>query len=110
MGKGKVEIISRSQALFKDEKVTPSQADLLKIMNIKPFLYGIKMVNAYDKEFFEPYIIEIDDNQIVESFSDAVSTCAAVGLGLNVTSELTIGYEIANAVKQIYEVAVVGYD
>lgn len=98
--KGKVEIIAKSQTLFKEKKVSPSQANLLAIMGIKPFVYSMNIKNAYeDGEFFNPDIIDITPETIENEIASAVSSVAAMSLALGITNKATVPYEIFNEAK-----------
>merc|ERR1712156_560602 len=57
---GQVEIVSNVKLITKDEKVSRSAAELLVMLNIKPFYYGIKVAYVYSNgEVFPADVLDI---------------------------------------------------
>ncbi|KAG0440193.1 60S acidic ribosomal protein P0 [Dictyocoela muelleri] len=104
--KGKVEIISRAQTLYKGQKVTPSQANLLKVMNIKPFVFYMEILAVYENgEFYSADILDITDEDINSSLTNSIQEIAAISLGAGVLSKASASYELSNAFRDIVKVS-----
>lgn len=104
--KGKVEIISRAQTLQKGCKVTPSQANLLKVMNIKPFVFYMEILAIYENgEIYSADILDITDDDIASMIHSSVQEIAAVSLGTGVPTKASAGYELTNAIRDIVKIS-----
>lgn len=100
--KGKVEIKSDCLALRKDEKVGPSQANLLTLLDIKPFTFFMQIMKVYENGiFYDPWIVDVDDEVIQEAFGTAVGGIVALGLGSGIATKPGVGFEIVNAFKDV---------
>lgn len=98
--KGKVEIIQPSHVLKTGERVTPSQANLLNIMEIMPFTYAMKMENVYDREFYEPWIADISDEDIKTLMQQTIGRATALALGTNTLTKTSAPFIARDALKQ----------
>merc|ERR1719183_2031810 len=62
---------------------------------MKPFLYGLKVINYFDGEsMIDPAVLDIEDEDIRTRFTQALQRVAAVGL--------KIGYPVAPAVPHMF--------
>lgn len=105
--KGKIEIRNDCLALKKGEKVGPSQANLLTLLDIKPFTFYMQILSFYEGGiYYEPWILDIDDKQVEESFRDAIASMTALALGAGITTETTVPYEIINSYKDLIGVSI----
>lgn len=100
--KGKVEIIQSSHVLRVGEKVTPSQANLLNIMEIMPFTYAVKMESIYDHGFYEPWIADITDNDIDSIMKNTISELTALALGINEPTKTSAPFMARNVLKDAF--------
>lgn len=104
--KGKVEITQNSKALTAGEKVTPSQANLLAIMDIQPFVYAIRMECVYgDRQFYEPWIVDVKEEDVRESMVGAVRAAAALALATGTRARVTVPFDLRNALRQVVAVS-----
>ncbi|KAM0677398.1 ribosomal protein P0 (A0) (L10E) [Binucleata daphniae] len=100
--KGKVEIKSDCKALSKGDKVGPSQANLLTLLDIKPFTFHMNIIKVYDGGiFYEPWIVDITSDVIEEVCRSNIKNVGAIGLGCGISNEITVPYEIINNYKNI---------
>lgn len=97
--KGKVEITKSCLVLKKNEKVTPSQANLLKIMNILPFTYSLKLETIYENNFYEPWIVDINENDIQNIMKDNLNLILNVSVGLDIIVKPSVPFFARNALK-----------
>lgn len=110
--KGKVEIIQNSKALTEGEKVTPSQANLLAIMDIQPFVYAMKLESIYgDKQFYEPWIADITDKDVESSLVEMAQRVTACALGMGTIVKTTVPFDTKNALRKVVALSLaIGYD
>ncbi|KAF7697478.1 60S acidic ribosomal protein P0 [Cucumispora dikerogammari] len=100
--KGTVALISRSQILFKDKKVLPSQANLLKFLNSKPFIYELNILWVYEnKTFFKGDYLYIDDEYVLSGIQDSVKALVELSIGLELVNESTVRYEVLKGVAAV---------
>ena len=93
--KGSIEVIKQFPLAIAGEPVGSSQAVLMTKMGMKPFLYGLKVINYFDGEsMIDVAVLDIEDADIRECFTKAMQRVAAVGL--------KIGYPVAPAVPHMF--------
>jgi len=79
ISKGTIEIINDVHILKEGDKVGPSEATLLNMLNISPFNYGLLVEMVYDSgTIFEPKILDIKPEDLRAKFMEGVSCLAAV--------------------------------
>lgn len=100
--KGKVEIKTACKALSKGDKVGPSQANLLTLLDIKPFTFHMNIVKVYDGGiFYEPWIVDVTSDVVEECFRDNIKSIGAIGLGCGSSNKITAPYEIISTYKEL---------
>lgn len=93
--KGSVALIARAQILFEGKKVLPSQANLLKFLNEKPFIYEMNISDVYEnKKFFATDYLYIKDEEIMSGLEKSFNNLAALSLGLETINESTVPHQI----------------
>ncbi|KAF0983773.1 hypothetical protein FDP41_007688 [Naegleria fowleri] len=104
--KGTVEIIKEHVLLKPGDKVGNSEAALLQMMNIKPFEYGLVMVNIYDNgAIYSPSVLSLTDAVLEEKVRDAANNVASIGLALDIPNEASIPHSVANVFKNLLAIA-----
>lgn len=99
--KGKVEIIQNSKALIQGEKVTPSQANLLAIMDIQPFVYSMKLTNMYgDNQFYEPWIADITEEDVESKLISMAQCVTALALGVDMVTKTTVPFNLRESLRK----------
>merc|ERR1712188_70372 len=79
--KGSIEIINDINLFEAGDKVDPSQAALLQKMDIMPFAYGLVPIAVFDgNSLFSPEVMDIEDSQILNSFTMCLKETVAVSL------------------------------
>lgn len=107
INKGQIEMISRVHLIHEGNKVTESQAALLQKLNIKPFSYGLVLVQVYDSgTVFEPEVLDVKDDDLFTKFFTGVSTFAAVSMGLGIPTKASLVHSINDAFKTLLAVAI----
>ncbi|KAL7675343.1 hypothetical protein ACOME3_001604 [Neoechinorhynchus agilis] len=88
--KGKVEILNNVHLIKKGNKVNASEATLLQTLDITPFHYTLQLKQVYDKgSCFDPFVLEITDEDIMEKFKKHVSNLTTASLAIGVPNEFS---------------------
>lgn len=106
INKGTVEIIAPVELIRKGDKVGSSEAALLAKLGIRPFSYGLIVQTVYDSgSVFDPAVLDLTEDDLVEKFASGVSMVAALSLGLNYPTLAAAPHMFANAFKNVVAVA-----
>lgn len=104
--KGQVEIVNDVQVVFKDEKVTSSQASLLDKLKIKPFFYKMEIKMVYDKgQLFAPGVLSIKPEDLVSAFQSGIANLTALSLGSGYIVKSAAPHLVINAFKNLCSVS-----
>merc|ERR1719461_1782436 len=105
INRGQVEIQSPVKLITKGEKVSRSAAELLIMLNIKPFYYGISVNYVYSNgDVFPAAVLDISMGDIASAFNRAVREVAALCLALNYPTAASVPHSIMDAYKNILAV------
>jgi len=105
INRGQVEIQSPVKLITKGEKVSRSAAELLVMLNIKPFFYGIGVNYVYaNGDVFPAAVLDISMGDIASAFNKAVREVAALCLALNYPTAASVPHSIMDAYKNILAV------
>jgi len=106
IAKGSIEIINDVHILKEGDKVGPSEATLLNMLNISPFNYGLQVQMVYDSgSIFEPKILDIKPEDIRAKFMAGVRNVAAVSLEIGYPTLASAPHSIINGFKNLLAVA-----
>jgi large subunit ribosomal protein LP0 len=106
INKGTIEIINQVHLIKKGEKVGSSEATLLQKLDIKPFFYGLIPIKVYkDGSVFEPSVLDITNDDVVEKFTFGVRQLAALSLQINVPTIAAVPHYFASAYKNILAIS-----
>ncbi|KAH9386313.1 large subunit ribosomal protein LP0 [Nematocida major] len=104
--KGKIEILSRCSALTEGKRVGHSEAALLSLLGVTPFVYKMKVVHAYsDGKFFDVEYLKMTTESVENMVKSAVSTLAAMALGAGYVTESTASQEVQIGARNIMALA-----
>lgn len=104
--KGKIEIMQDFKVLNANDKVGPSQANLLALANIKPFKYKMGISEIYeDNEFYSPELIDITEEDIDNVFGDAILDIAAFSMGSDMLTEASVPYDLSLCFNDVLKMA-----
>jgi len=102
INRGQVEIVSDVKLVTKGEKVNRSAAELLVMLNIKPFYYGITVHHIYQNgDVFPADVLDISSADIASAFNSAVREVAALCLALNYPTAASVPHSIMDAYKNM---------
>merc|ERR550519_3157084 len=105
INRGQVEIMSPVKLITKGQKVSRSAAELLVMLNIKPFFYGIGVNYVYSNgDVFPAAVLDISMGDIASAFNNAVREVAALCLALNYPTAASIPHSIMDAYKNILSI------
>jgi len=106
IARGTIEITTDLKLVEAGSKVGASEATLLNMLNISPFTYGMGISQVYDNgQVFSPSVLDIGENQILDSFLSAVRTLATISLAVNYPTLPSVVHSLINAYKKAIAVA-----
>lgn len=106
INKGQIEIVSEVRLIEEGQKVTASQAELLQKLDIKPFAYGLKILNVYDNgSLYEPRVLDLTDDDLAGYFAEGLGHVASVSLQLNIPTAAAFPHAVINGFKTVLAVA-----
>ncbi|EES18665.1 hypothetical protein BDA96_09G242400 [Sorghum bicolor] len=107
INKGTVEIITPVELIKKGDKVGSSESALLAKLGIRPFSYGLQIVNVYeDGSVFSPEVLDLTEEDLVEKFSAGVSMVASLSLVVSYPTLAAAPHMFINGYKNVLAVAV----
>ncbi|KAI1082868.1 hypothetical protein F5B20DRAFT_487701 [Whalleya microplaca] len=107
IARGTIEITTDLKLVESGSRVGPSEATLLNMLNISPFTYGLGVVQVYDEgNTFPPDVLDIGEEQLLKSFSSAITTIAALSLALNFPTLPSVLHSLVNSYKKVLAVAI----
>lgn len=105
INKGKIDVVSDHVIVPAGETVGISEANLLSMLNIMPFEFGMEIMRVYENgEVFNKDVLLIDESCIEAELSSAIASVAAISLGTEIITEASLPYEINNAYTDITKV------
>jgi len=108
IAKGSIEIVNDVHILKLGDKVGPSEATLLNMLNISPFSYGLQVQMVYDSgSIFEPKILDIKPEDLRARFMAGVRNVAAVSLQIGYPTVASAPHSVINGFKNLLAVAAV---
>ncbi|KAI1322207.1 60S acidic ribosomal protein P0 [Xylariaceae sp. FL0255] len=107
IARGTIEITTDLKLVEAGNKVGPSEATLLNMLNISPFTYGLGVSQVYDAgNCFPPSVLDITEDQLLKTFSSAITTIAAVSLAVNFPTLPSVIHSLVNGYKKVLAVAI----
>lgn len=107
IARGTIEITADLKLVEAGTKVGASEATLLNMLNISPFTYGMGIAQVYDQgNCFPPSVLDIEESQLLKSFSSAITTIACISLAANFPTLPSVMHSIVNSYKKVLAVAV----
>ncbi|OJD30947.1 60s acidic ribosomal protein p0 [Diplodia corticola] len=107
IARGTIEITSDLKLVEAGSKVGASEATLLNMLNISPFTYGMNVAQIYDNgQTFDSSVLDIEESQLLATFSSAITTIASISLALNYPTLPSVMHSVVNGYKKVLSVAV----
>ncbi|BCR95625.1 60S ribosomal protein uL10 [Aspergillus luchuensis] len=107
IARGTIEITTDLKLVEAGNKVGPSEATLLNMLNISPFTYGMTIQQVYDQgQCFSSAVLDIEESQLLEAFSSAINTITTISLAVNYPTLPAVMHSLVNSYKKVLAVAV----
>lgn len=104
--KGSIEITSDVLLIKNGQKVGPSEATLLNLLNLTPFSFGLTVLTVYDDgSVFDPEMLKITDDVLETMLQSAIKNVAALSLAVGIPTIASAPHSFINAFKNVIGVA-----
>jgi len=107
INKGQIEILNDIHLIKKGDRVGSSEATLLQMLDVKPFEYGLNVVNVYDGGIcYDPAVLAIKDEEILGKFFKGLGNVTALSLGLSYPTVPAFPHVLLNGFKNVAAIAI----
>lgn len=107
IARGTIEITSDLKLIEAGNKVGPSEATLLNLLNISPFTYGMGIAQVYDEgQTFDSKVLDVGEEQLLKTLSSTINTIATISLAINFPTLPSVMHSVVNSYKNILAVAI----
>ncbi|RCI15188.1 hypothetical protein L249_6946 [Ophiocordyceps polyrhachis-furcata BCC 54312] len=107
IARGTIEITTDLKLVEAGNKVGPSEATLLNMLNISPFTYGMGIAQVYDQgQTFPADILDIGEEQLLGSLAKCIATIASISLAVNFPTMPSVMHSVVNSYKKLLAVAI----
>ncbi|KAF2772060.1 hypothetical protein EJ03DRAFT_324900 [Teratosphaeria nubilosa] len=107
IARGTIEITTDLKLVEAGNKVGPSEATLLNMLNISPFTYGMGIAQIYDQgQTFATSVLDIEESQLLKAFTSAINTIATISLAANFPTLPSVMHSLVNSYKNAISVAI----
>ncbi|KAH6560165.1 hypothetical protein BASA50_000625 [Batrachochytrium salamandrivorans] len=105
IARGTIEIISDVEIITAGNKVGASEAQLLNMLNISPFTYGLTIVSIYDNgTVFDTAMLDITDEVLISHVLTGIANVTAVSLALSYPTVASVPHVFINGYKNLLAV------
>eukprot|EP00750_Incisomonas_marina_P008066 INCI15203.1.p1 GENE.INCI15203.1~~INCI15203.1.p1 ORF type:complete len:316 (-),score=46.75 INCI15203.1:731-1678(-) len=105
--KGQIEIVREVALIDQGDRVTAGQADLLQKLGIRPFTYGLDILEVFDNgDLYSPKILDISDGDIIYAFTQGARNLAALSFSIGIANAATVPHSIRAAFRALLSVVV----
>lgn len=107
IARGTIEITADLRLVEANAKVGASEATLLNMLSISPFTYGMGIAQVYDQgNTFPPEVLDIEEEQLLKAFSQAITTIACLSLAINFPTLPSVIHSLVNSYKKVLAIAI----
>jgi large subunit ribosomal protein LP0 len=107
INKGTIEIVNDVTLIKAGDKVGPSEAQLLQMLDIRPFTYGLSVESVYDNgAVYGPAVLDLKDEDLLARFASGIANVAALSLGTGQASLAAFPHAVLNGYKNLLCIAV----
>jgi len=107
INKGMIEIVNDVNLIKAGDKVGPSEAQLLQMLDIRPFTYGLTVQSVYDNgAVYAPAVLDLKDSDILARFASGIANVAALSLATGQASLAAFPHAVLNGYKNLLCIAV----
>ncbi|ORY96602.1 60S acidic ribosomal protein P0 [Syncephalastrum racemosum] len=106
ISRGTIEIVSDVQLVTAGERVGPSEAVLLNMLNISPFTYGMTVTQVFDNgTCFSADVLDVQEEELVAKLVGALRDVAAISLAAGYPTLASVPHSIINGYKNLIAVS-----
>lgn len=107
ISRGSIEIVTDVHLIKKDERISSSAVALLTKLDIRPFFFGIKVIQVYEAGcLYDVKVLDLTEADMLNKFFSGVNMVAAVSLAIGYPTLASLPHSFSNAFKQLVAVAV----
>eukprot|EP01112_Ceratiomyxa_fruticulosa_P009487 TRINITY_DN246_c0_g1_i1.p1 TRINITY_DN246_c0_g1~~TRINITY_DN246_c0_g1_i1.p1 ORF type:complete len:315 (-),score=75.30 TRINITY_DN246_c0_g1_i1:179-1123(-) len=107
INKGQVEIINDVHLIKAGDRVGNSEATLLSKLSIRPFSYGLKILQVFDNgNMYDPSVLDLTDEDILSKFREGVANIASVGLAIGYPTVASLPHSLINGYNNVLAVSI----
>ncbi|KAI7864130.1 ribosomal protein L10-domain-containing protein [Spinellus fusiger] len=107
IARGTIEIVADVNLVAAGEKVGPSEAALLNMLNISPFTYGMTVSQVFDQgSVFSSSVLDVDESELISNLLGAIRQIASVSLAVGYPTLASVPHSIINGYKNLLAVSV----
>jgi len=107
INKGQVEIINDVHLIKAGDRVGNSESALLGKLNIKPFSYGLVVLNVYDNgNLYDPAILDLTDADLLSKFRNGINNIASIGLEIGYPTIASLPHSIVHGYNNLLAVSI----
>lgn len=100
--KGLIEITSEVLLIKTGQKVGPSEATLLNLLNLTPFSFGLTVLSVYDNgSMFDSAMLDVTDSLLTTMMQKAITSIAAISLATGTPTAASAPHLLVNAFKNL---------
>lgn len=100
--KGAIEIINEVRLLKPGDKVGNSEVALLNKLNIRPFSYGLKIVQVYeDGATYDSSVLDLTADALLGKFFNGVGKVAAVSLAIQYPTAASVPHLLSSGYMKL---------
>lgn len=105
--KGSIEILNPVKIIKKDDRINSSAVALLTKLNIRPFFFGITVVQVFENGcLYDAKVLDMSHQDMLNKFWLGVNMIAAVSLEIGYPTLASIPHSFATAFKKLVAIAV----
>jgi len=107
INKGQIEILNDIHLIKKGERVGSSEATLLQMLDVKPFEYGLHVVNVFDHgQAVDIAVLDITDEDVIARFGKGVANVASLSLGIHYPTLAAFPHVVLNGFKNLASISI----
>ncbi len=104
--KGNILIVNDHVLVPKGRAIGISEAKLLKMLGIAPFMFGLEIIKIFEADdVYDKNVLLIDEATIENEISQQIDRIAKLSLGSGIVTEASLSYEMAKAYSDIQKLA-----
>jgi large subunit ribosomal protein LP0 len=107
INKGTIEIMNDVTLIKQGDKVGQSEAQLLQMLDIRPFTYGLNVLSVYDNgSVYGAEVLDLKDSDILAKFAGGIANVAALSLATGQATLAAFPHAVLNGYKNLLSIAV----